>query len=466
MKRIFSIVLTIAIVLSLFAFGGCSLGKKGLQVGFGREDITPAGPVVLAGGGNDDRVSKNILDFLYVTCVAITDENDNTVLLITQDTVNTGNGIAEQAREKVSVATGIPKENIVVSATHTHSSGGLLSEGKGCAEFTSNYFTKLVLAAQRALEDRSPATMSMGNTHAEGLVFVRRYVLEDGTIQGARGNKSECTTVKEHVWDANDILQMVRFEREDKKDILITNLGAHATFNGATTKTDLSADFPAGIRDYVEYNSDCLVAYFIGAAGDQTPTTDIRSENHRMNYFAYGEKIGEIICEYLPNLQPVEGTEVKVTSKILTAKSQKDDTSMLSAAQDLWALFQTEGFAKAEKAAKEAGFAGIYDARAVINHANLRDTRDIEGTVISVGGMAFTAMSYEMHGGSAADLLKRSAFADNTFVITCANGANGYIPDARGYEIRTYESYTSYVEPGTGEKLVDMYVEMLAELKG
>lgn len=466
MKKLLSLVLVIALALSLFAFSGCSLFGKGLQVGFGREDITPAGSVVLAGGGNDDRVSKNIMDFLYVTCVAITDEKDNTVLLITQDTVNTGDGIAEQARETVSKETGIPYENIIVSATHTHSSGKLMSDATGCADFTANYFKKLALAAKKALEDRAPATVSMGNTHAEDLVFVRRYILEDDTIQGARGNNSECTTIKDHVWEANDILQIVRFSRKDKKDILVTNLGAHATFNGATTKTDLSADFPAGIRDYVEYNSDCLVAYFIGAAGDQTPTTDIREENHRMNYFAYGEKIGEIICDYLPNLSPVEGKEVKITTQKITADSQVGDADRLREARELWAMFQVEGFAVAEKAAKAAGFAGIYDARAVINHVSLPPTREIEGTVVSVGDMAFTAMSYEMHGGSAADLLARSAYKENTFVITCANGANGYIPDQRGYDIGTYESYTSYVVPGTGEQLVDMYVEMLAMLKG
>ena len=467
MKRILSITLIVALVLGLFAFSGCTLGKKSLRVGFGREDITPAGSVVLAGGGNDDRVSKNILDFLYVTCVAITDENDNTVLIITQDTVNSDKKFSDQARSNISAATGVPYENIIISATHTHSSGKLMGEGTGCADFTSNYSTKIVQAAEKAMADRSPAQISMGSTNAEDLVFVRRYILEDDTIQGARGNNSSCTTIKDHVWEANDTLQIVRFTRnaKDKKDILLTNLGAHATFNGATTKTDVSADFPAGIRDYVEYNSDCLVAHFISAAGDQTPTTDISSENHRLNYFAYGEKIGEIICDYLPNLQEVKSGEVKVSTQTLTANSQKGDTDRLSEARKLWELFQAEGFATAEKAAKEAGFAGIYDARAVVNHATLPDTRDIVGTAVSVGDIAFTAMPYEMHGGSSADLLQRSAYGENTFVITCANGANGYIPDARGYDIGTYEAYTSFVEPGTGELLVDMYVQMLSDLR-
>lgn len=467
MKKILSLTLAVLLVLGLCACGN-GQNARTLRVGFGREEITPAGPVLVAGGGNNDRISTEVLDYLYVTCVAITDAQDNTVLIITQDTVNSSEDFSIPARESISEATGVPYENIVIAATHTHSSGTLGGSATGVVEFTSNYFAKIVQAATKAMEDRSPATMSMGTTHAEDLVFVRRYVLEDGTVEGARGNNSTCTTIKDHVWEANDTVQLVRFTRtaEDKKDVLLTNLGAHATFNGATTSTSLSADYPAGIRDYLEYNEDCLVAHFIAAAGDQTPTTEIASENHRMKYFAYGERIGEIISEYLPNLQPVAEGEIKVATQTLVAESQQSDLEKLMEAKNLWEMFQREGFAKAEKAAKEAGFAGIYDARAVVNHANLPRTREIICTVISLGDMAFTTMPYEMHGGSAADLISRSAYKEKTFVITCANGAEGYIPDARGYEIGTYEAYTSYVVPGTGEKLVEMYLQMLSGLKG
>ena len=466
MKRILIIVLSMLLVLSLCACGEKAEETKTLRVGFGREEITPQGPILIAGGGNDDRISTGILDYLYVTCVAITDTEGNTALILTQDTVSSSEDFSITARESISKATGVPFENIIIGATHTHSSGKLLGNATGVPEFTANYFSKIVSVAQKAMEDRSPATVAMGNTRAEDLVFVRRYQLDDGTIKGARGNMSTSTTIVGHVWEANDTLQIVRFTRADKKDIILTGLGAHATFNGSTTQTNLSADYPAGIRDYLEYHADCLVAHFIGAAGDQTPTTDIREEKHRMNYFAYGERIGEIVYEFLPKLQPVAEGKIRVTTQTLTAESKKDDPTKVTEAKKLWDLFQKEGFATAEKAAKEAGYAGIYDARAVVNHATLPPSRDIIGTVIALGDMAFTAMPYEMHGGSARELVESSAFGEKTFVITCANGAEGYIPDARGYEIGTYEAYTSYVVPGTGEKLVEMYLEMLSELKG
>ena len=66
---------------------------------------------------------------------------------------------------------------------------------------------------------------------------------------------------------------------------------------------------------------------------------------------------------------------------------------------------------------------------------------------------------------SSADLVARSPY-ENTFVISCANGAAGYIPSQHGFELNTYEAYTSKVVPGTAEVLVDTFLEMLTMLKG
>ena len=54
-----------------------------LKVGFGRIDIMPQEHVELGGYGNGPhRVSTHVLDTLFASCVAITDEQDNTLLLI------------------------------------------------------------------------------------------------------------------------------------------------------------------------------------------------------------------------------------------------------------------------------------------------------------------------------------------------------------------------------------------------
>jgi hypothetical protein len=51
-----------------------------------------------------------------------------------------------------------------------------------------------------------------------------------------------------------------------------------------------------------------------------------------------------------------------------------------------------------------------------------------------------------------------------TFVLELCNGAQGYIPSEEGYKINCYEANTGPFEPGTGEKVAQVYVDLLNTL--
>ena len=472
MKKLLCITLAMLLALSMTACGGSGDSKEPatLQVGFAREDITPLNDVWIAGGGDASRISENVLDYLYVTCVAVTDKEGNTQLFITQDLINSIASMSEPARQAISEKTGVPVDNIIIAATHTHSAAGYYSSSRqGIPEYANLYNTAVVRVCEKAMADRAPATVSTGSVEAEGYVFVRRYYLDDGTVQGATGNQSTSTTITKHLYDANDTMQMVRFIRADKKDVLMTNIGVHATFNGATSKRNISADFPAGLRTYVEAReNDLLVAYFISAAGDQVADSDLPELAHGMDYIEYGEKLGEIICDTLPSLQPVSDGVLQVSNKTHTAKTNISDPSRQALAAELWARMNTggEGFAVCEAAAKAAGFAGIYECMAITDRAKQKETRTATVYTVTLGDLSFVAMPYEMTGASSADLVARSPYGANTFVMTCANGSNGYIPHEFLFDAGTYESYNTYYERGTAEALVDLALEQLTTLKG
>jgi len=127
MKR-FLVLIMIAVML----IGLCACGEKkpetaakepaAFQVGFGRVNINGSGALPLAGYGDaNDRMSQGMLDYISTTCIAITDEKGETVLLYTSDHIGTNTAWIEDLRVAITEITGVPAERIMLSATHSHS---------------------------------------------------------------------------------------------------------------------------------------------------------------------------------------------------------------------------------------------------------------------------------------------------------------------------------------------------------
>ncbi len=435
-----------------------------VKVGFGRAVMTPDFPCMLSGGGYPKRIHTNVFEDIFSTCVAITDENDTTALIFALDIIHTGKPLTDPLRETASEATGVPVDHIFFSAIHTHSAPNFVDTAVGGKEFRQLLLTAVAKAAKAAMADRSPAVVSTGQTQAKGLVFVRRYKLADGTIEGASGNFTTCKERVAHAYDSDETIQIIRFAREGKKDVLMTNLGAHSTFNGATHLTNLSADFGSAVRDNIEANTDCLVAHFMSAAGDQTPTTRMQSDDHGLNYRQYGDRIGQLIVAALPQLKEVNAGNIAVKYDECVLATNRENLHRLDDARRIWKMFQQEGFAKTTPVAHAEGFASVYEAMAIQAHAELPETVTIGIEAMALGDISFAFASYEMYSQNGAFVRENAPYKMN-FVMSLTNGSNGYLPSDMGYEINCYEAYASRVARGSGEKLADLFVKMLTELK-
>lgn len=465
MKRVFSILLVVLLVLSLCACGGKETAK-GLQVGFAREKVTPTGSVWLSGGGDPNRYSTSVLDDLFVTCVALYD-GKNTYLIYTTDTQNAYPNYTTKSTAMIHEATGVPEENIIVHATHTHSAPGYVYPDRpGMADALQIYQEGMVNAAKNAVADMAPATITAGSTDADGLAFVRHYKLSNDTYAGSNFGDFNSGTIVEHAVEADTTIQIVRFVREgDKKDVLLMNFGAHATFQGSTSQTVISADFPSPARTYVENNADCHVAYFMSAAGNQAPTSMMASKNHNLNYFQYGEALGKVVVDALPTLEGVQSGDIRMAVGVKTLDTYKSDPARIADAQYVWGIFQQSGSTVARPIAREYGFTSHYEARGVIQRAELGETIDLGMWAIAIGDLSMIFAPYEMFSENGRFIRENSLYKD-TFIVTCINGSQGYIPSAFGYEINCYEAYSSKVKPGSGEIMAQAFVDLLTELKG
>lgn len=471
MKKWLAFLLAVLMLLLATACGNAQQGEQqdqtpaGLQVGFGKQDITPdtMKGILLQGGDYKNRPSQGMLDKQYVTCIAIR-EGDQTVLIYTMDYKVATHGFVEPAKILVSGATGIDKANITFNATHTHASAAIRYSWDGVEAVKEKFNAAAVAAAEQAIADLSASEVYSGSILTENLTFVRHYLMDDDTITSG-GDGSHAV---KHLHDADTELQVVKFARaaEDKKDIVLLSFPSHATCNEGGL--NLSADYPAPLRDYVEQETGTLVAFFQGASGDQTPISKV-GIHYNSDYRDYGKRIGEYAVQALQNMTKQEGQTLKITTKTFTGPTNKKGLDKMIQAKEVQTLAQTHG-QKGEQtlaAMEQYGFATYHEANWTVIRSNAGDTMSMDLVTVSVGdGLAFVLAPYEMFGQHGAGIKEKSPF-NTTFIITCSDEEKpSYIASTEAFDYNSYESYCTYYEQGTGEKLVEEYVAMLTEMKG
>jgi len=430
MKKLLSLIL--CLILTVSVFGGCSDGGNGettvpettaatepsLSVGFVRVDITPTAPVPLAGWPDANfRISDSVTERLYGTCVAFTDAAGTTVLLYHLDLIGIEGSDMPFIRSAVSKATGVPMDNVIFAATHTHSAPKFTTpDNPAISNYVKALKGWLVDAGKQAMEDRKPAKMYTATAQTEGMNFIRYYLFDNGLVGSGAGIETEGLKRLSHHGEPDRTIQMVKFQRQDAKDVILVNWQGHPSMDGGKTKTNVSADIVGVMRTYVERELNCQFAYFTGASGNVNNSSFV--EPHSKDYIEQGEKLGKYAVEAAADFTELPLGSIRLIRRNYDGKDKNIPTQK----------------------------------------------NTIQITAFAVGDVGFAVAPYEMFDSSGRAIKSGSPFS-MTMVVTCANGAYGYIPSEFAYTcFASYEAGSSAFASGTAEELEKEYVSMLTEL--
>ena len=461
MKRFLCVILGICMLLGLCACANNNTTtevESPLKVGFGRVDVTPDYSVGLGGYSNaETRRSTGIADYLFVTCIAIT-EAEETVLMLTADTLGLGGTNMSSFRSFVSSATGIAQDKIFVGATHTHSAPDLSIGDEQCIKYKSQLFDGAAKAALAALEDRSSATIRATTTDVPGMNFVRHYKMADGSYAGSNFGSFTTTTPVDYATESDPQMVLVQFDRTgDKQDILMMNWQAHPDYTGSIGKELISASFVGPARSKLEQTSGMLVAYFTGASGNQNPNSRISSHMHNLSWKDYGVALAGYAQDALKDLKPIEGSGIQTKRTRLAVEVDHSWDYMVDKANQVYFLWKSEGKEAGDALGRTYGFTSSYQARAIRTRSAMFPTDMLEINACRVGGVGFVNGTYEMFSDAGLYIKRNSPYEIN-FVIT---GNHTYIPSSAAFDYRSYESDTGIYAKGTAEKLAEEFVSML-----
>ena len=423
MKRIASLILAALLCVALLGCGGTDTAETTaakelptLSVGYGRRDISPWEGVPLGGYGNSsERLCDGVVtETLYTTCIAFTDSAGNTVLLFHNDLGSTQPKVIDPVREQISRETGTPVDHILVAATHTHSSPDTtnLLANKYVGQLQQN----MLSAAKEALADLKEATIQVAKEYPQKLNWIRYYNYSDGTW--GSGTLPAGTKRVSHIREETDNqLQMIRFIREDAKDVFLVNWQGHPHREGDDQALNASSDIVGAMRRILEQkDDDVLFAYFTGASGNLN--------NHSMipgvTTTADQDEHGAALVEYMVKAQfkPVEAAPIQLIYRTEMLTSQADKTAQ----------------------------------------------KEFPVCAFSIGDVAFVTAAYEMFDTSGQHIKENSKF-ETTFVVTYALAHNGYLPTEDAFEADTcYEVRITKVIKGSAEYMETVYSSLLDEL--
>lgn len=445
-----------------------------LKVGYSRVDYTPDYSVPLAGYGNTHkRMSQGYYNRIYTTCVAITDEAGQTLLLIANDQIRCIQSWTEVARARITEATGVPGTHIMLTASHTHSAPDIGGGIKEAHPYYEEYLSALTEAAVEAMADRAEATLSTGRTTVPKLGFVRHYRMVDGGVVGDNFGSAAGREFAGHTMPTDEEMQLIRFERTGKKPVLMVNWQAHPTV-GSTSATEfgkmlrpfLGADYVGSCRERVEKESDCLFAFFQGAAGNLNSRSRILEETPTANVHKYGQQLAGFVLDALDGLEAAQAGTLTTRRMTYVGELDHSEDHMLAEATEVRKIWeQTNDNAQCAKAGEKYGIHSAYHAGAIIARSKQGYELEMELNAIGLGDISFVTAPYEMFCNSA-QAVKANTPYPMTFVLSCANAGHAYIASTEAFDHGCYEVDNRKFVRGTAEKAVDHFVEMLKDMKG
>lgn len=471
MKKILVWILAFVMAFSIIGCGdttgsqGIVKKKDGFLVGFGKADITPYEQVNLGGYGDDgSRISQGFVSMLYALSVVITDEEDNTLILIVTDLSWGDEERTRMVRKAIAEEYGISSEYVMLGGTHNHS-GPAYNNASLMVKNYLNYWLEGVMdSVAMAMEDRKPSQMQIGSTETENLTFVRRYIQEDGNLQGDNYKISD-SPLASHETEADEEVQMVRFVREEGKDILITNWQSHANY--ASNTKNAGSDWVGPLRDKVENELDVHCIYFQGAAGNLNPKSRLEGENKTKSIKEHGEAIADyVIAAYKDEsvFTSVNTGLIEVKQATFTGKVNKSEDNKLEIAEQIYSKWKnTSNYSLCVSEGLPHGIHSPYHAGAIISRNKESDTKDMELNTISIGDVSIVTFPTEMFDVSGMQIKDQTPY-EMTLLMGYSCGIHNYTPDVDGFARGGYEADNGLFESGTAEKIVEEYLKTLKEL--
>ncbi len=444
-----------------------------LRAGAATSNITlPLGAAnggVIARGG----LATNIHDELRVRCLAMDDGRTRTVFAIC-DLRMVGREVVERVKELVREATGLPPENLLVSATHTHGAPAVIGMHTTDVDHWYRDFVaaRITDGVRRAITNLAPARIGWAVGSVPEHVFNRRWFMRDGAIppdpfggQADRVRMNPPRASEDLLKPAGPIdpeLAILSVQHADGRPLtLLANYSLH--YVGGYERGHVSADYFPIFADRIQQliGADRLDPPFVammsnGTSGDIN-NIDFKGPRQRCAPWARMREVANDVADeafrLYKQIKYRDDTQIDACATDLQLGVRRPDAQRIE-----WA----RGVLREDTDPARLTRPEIYASEA-LQLAKFPERVPVQVQAIRIGELGIAAIPCEVFAETGL-AIKAGSPLRPTFTIELANGYNGYLPTPEQHELGGYETWparSSYLEVQAEPKIRDSVLELL-----
>ncbi len=467
-------------VLFLLLDGPAAIGiEPAIQAGFAERDITPEIGMEQPGG-----YGKSFHRSVHDPCkvrASVWSDGSTRAAIVGLDALMIHRDTVRRVRQKIEAACGIPGTAVLITASHSHSSGptGMIQPGEydhaapevrklayeqsSCADprYLERVVTEVVAAVVAADAGRRSVLVGVGSGQEPAVAFNRRFRMRNGLTMTHPGQGNPDILEAAGPIDA-EVGVVGAWQEDGGLAGCIVNFACHATTNPGGISANYVCYLEQAIRGF--FGPEVVVVFTPGCCGDITQVDNLSPlARPKPEQWAklVGGRIGAEAVKVLLTVEPGVVSPVAARSVVLDIGRRVPRPERVAACRELTARPRDQSDPTEWTFAKEIV---LLDALMAI-----QPRAEVEVQVIQIGPAVFVSNPAEFFVEYGLRIKEASRFPF-TFPVELANGCVGYVPTSEalgphggGYETRL-TSYSN-LEATAGSQIMDAGIELTRQLQ-
>lgn len=445
--------------------------------GAATSNITPplGSPIV---GNWETPAATYIHDELHARALVL-DDGTTRLAIVVSDNVGISRDVFDEARRSIQEKAGIPREHILLSSTHTHSGASARSDnitGGPLSDYQRFVASRISDAVLRAIHNLEPARIGWGVGRESGQVFNRRWKMKPGEeLRNPFGGMDQVrmnppaghANLIEPAGPTDPEIHFLSVQSMTGRPIaLLANYSLH--YVGGVPATDISADYFAVFAKRI---GDLLQAQsqeppFVGILSNGTSgninNINFRGDPQRRKWKPYEKMtmVANIVAaEVFQTYQTIQHHD---WVRLGAAQTEIPLGVRVPGPQDIeWA----ESVLKRPKSQSATHVREVTYAERAMAMKDFPSQIPILLQVLRIGDVGIAAIPAEVFVEIGLEIRKRSPLPQ-TFTISLANGAYGYLPTVEQHKLGGYETWrgTNKLEVEAAPKMINALIDLFKQV--